>query len=511
MFEALKGKRRDLMKVSTAWFLFGAIIVVFIFWGLTPHHEGFGQGGVAAYVNDEAIPMREVFQTLENMRQSEQADGAEESETARKQKQARVVQQLVQQELITQAAGRARFDVSDDEVRDFLIKQPVFQEKGQFRREYYANFLKARGMTASELEGQIRRDLLIQKIERVFSAAMRPSELEVAKQKELADAKTNLEFLTLSSEPLAASAVPADEVKAFLQKDAAAAKAYFDSHQGEFSQAEEVHARHILVKFEGGKAESESKALEKARAIKAQLDKGEDFGKIASAQSDDPGSKAKGGDLGFFGRGRMVPEFEEAAFTGALKKVSEPVRTDYGYHLIEALERKAAKPGQFDQATETSIARKLIAERKAAQAIDRFQALAAKGDTTGVEKLAQELKLTWEETGPFSIEAPAIPKIGANDQIARVAFSLTAAKPLAPEVFRQGPKAFVVRYRALPAKTASTGKPGAKGALPDFEKPEFMQALMASQKTREAMGNWVRALEKNSRVELAPIAVAGAE
>lgn len=97
--------------------------------------------------------------------------------------------------------------------------------------------------------------------------------------------------------------------------------------------AEQVHARHILVENE-----------DKAKEIRAKLAAGASFEELAKAESTDPGSKAKDGDLGWFPKGAMVPEFEAAAFQLPLKQVSEPVKSTYGYHLIEVLEKEQNRP-----------------------------------------------------------------------------------------------------------------------------------------------------------------------
>ena len=508
MFEALKNKRRDAMKVGTAWFLFGAIILVFIFWGMNPRHEGFGQGGIAAYVNNVGVPMRQVYRLVEQMRTSEPSSGEADQEGARrKQRQSMAIQQLVTQELVAQAADRAGLTVSDAEVRDFLTKQPAFQENGRFQREYYVRHLQNSGSTASELETTIRRDLLMQKIQRAFGSALRPTELELAKQKELMEAKTNLEFLAISTQAGDASTVSGSDAIAFEKANALKVKAYFDGHQSEFAKVEEAHARHILAKFEAGKADSEKNALTKITAIRARLIAGkESFAAVAKAESEDPGSKDKGGDLGFFARGRMVPAFEKAAFELAPNKLSEPVRSDYGYHLIEMLEKHPAKTASFDDNAKELIARKLVAEERAGKTLEQLQSLVTKGDTAGVDALAKHANLKWEETGVFSVESSAIPKIGANDEIARAAFGLSAAKPLGANVFRQGPKAYVIRYKALAPKAVAAAAAQKKSTpgLPDFEKPEFMREIMASQKTRDAMNHWVRELQKTAHIDYAP-------
>lgn len=117
---------------------------------------------------------------------------------------------------------------------------------------------------------------------------------------------------------------------------------------------EQVHARHILIRFpevgEGKTQEqAEAEALARIQEIRRRIEAGESFADVAKEVSEDPGSKENGGDLGWFGRGRMVAEFEEAAFALEPGQISEPVKTAFGYHLIEVLEKDPARP--VDEAT----------------------------------------------------------------------------------------------------------------------------------------------------------------
>ena len=129
--------------------------------------------------------------------------------------------------------------------------------------------------------------------------------------------------------------------------DDAALHAYYEAHKAD---SEQLHARHILIRMKGstvpvkpgGKDLSEDEALAKAQDLEKRIKAGEDFGKLAGAESDDTGSAINGGDLGTFGHGRMVPSFDEAAFKLAPGQISEPVKSQFGYHIIK-LESKTTK------------------------------------------------------------------------------------------------------------------------------------------------------------------------
>ncbi len=123
--------------------------------------------------------------------------------------------------------------------------------------------------------------------------------------------------------------------------DDKAIQAYYDSHKSEYAHDDMVKAQHILIKVEdANNAEQVTAAKKKIDDIKARLDKGENFNVLAQKLSDDPGSKMNGGDLGFFARGSMVPEFERTAFTTKKGEISAPVQTQFGWHLIKVTDTK---------------------------------------------------------------------------------------------------------------------------------------------------------------------------
>lgn len=116
---------------------------------------------------------------------------------------------------------------------------------------------------------------------------------------------------------------------------------YYKAHPEEFRTPEMVRARHILIKVDNKAKEDEKvKAKERAEGILKRIKSGEDFAKLATEFSDDPGSKNKGGDLGFFPKGRMVPNFEKAAFALRVGEVSDIVETPFGFHIIKVEEKK---------------------------------------------------------------------------------------------------------------------------------------------------------------------------
>ena len=126
----------------------------------------------------------------------------------------------------------------------------------------------------------------------------------------------------------------------------AKALSYYKEHSESFKTPETIRARHILIKTDPSASDEEKKKIKaKAEEILEKLKKGEDFAKLASEVSEDPGSKAKGGDLDFFPKGTMIPAFEEAAFSLKPGEMSGLVETEYGYHIIKLEEKKGRRSG----------------------------------------------------------------------------------------------------------------------------------------------------------------------
>ena len=140
-------------------------------------------------------------------------------------------------------------------------------------------------------------------------------------------------------------------------------KSYYDSHKDEFTTPESVHVRHILIKVDKDASEEDKqKAREKAEDLLAKIKAGEDFEKVASEFSDDTTTKSKGGDLGFITKGRVVKQFEDAAFALKPGEVSGVIETAFGYHIIKVDEKKDESIEPYETAKE-SIKQKLLKER----------------------------------------------------------------------------------------------------------------------------------------------------
>ena len=181
------------------------------------------------------------------------------------------------------------------------------------------------------------------------------------------------------------------------------------------SKDELVRASHILIRTEPGG--DDAKSLAEANQIYDELKAGADFGKIAREKSQDPGSAKQGGDLGWFGRGRMIKEFEEAAFNGKINQIQKPIKTTYGYHIIKVTGKTNKK----------YIVEKIINPIKESATTRDERYNAAKdfsylADKNGFEKEANLVNYKILSTGYFTSDAPSIPGLGVNKRLLEFAF-----------------------------------------------------------------------------------------
>jgi hypothetical protein len=318
--------------------------------------------------------------------------------------------------------------------------------------------------------------------------------------KDLEGKQANVEVITIPTESLViADGIHTAEVKAFLAKPDSAAriKSYFDSHKADFAQPEKAKVRHILIRADKSKPDDVAKAKVEAEKIAAALKGGADFAKLAAEKSQDPGSKSNGGLIDYFGRGSMVPEFEKYAFSAKVGEISSPIQTDFGFHVIRVEDRKPASDKKLEEAQD-DIAQILIAQEQSREEIANLEKSLAAGDNAAVSAFSAKHKLSWTESGPFSLSAESLPKVGGGEEAVSMAFRLSPSKPLASKLIRQGPQALLLRYKAVPAKTA---KADSKSPA---ESSEYKTEAATSRRIDEAFGQWVDGLRKSAKISINP-------
>ena len=203
-------------------------------------------------------------------------------------------------------------------------------------------------------------------------------------------------------------------------------RAYTDNIT-QYTTPEQIRASHILLKTEG---KDDAAVKTRAEALLKQARSGADFADLAKKNSEDEGSAAKGGDLDFFGRGRMVPEFDTAAFALKAGEISELVKTQYGYHIIKLVEKKEGASRPLADVRQ-QLTDQIAVERAQTQAADLAQSLQSQiTKAADLDTAAAARGLKVEESGYFGREEPIL-SLGASPEVAARAFdSLPAQWPV---------------------------------------------------------------------------------
>lgn len=336
---------------------------------------------------------------------------------------------LIAQRLLTREAVRRKLSVSDEQLREVILSMPAFQVEGKFSTSQYEALLRAQNLTPTTFENSLRHDLMMQQLASALTEASFASKTAAAtlasarvQQREVAESmvraaqfnqqakpsaeaieafyKENLsrfrtpeqvraEYVVLNAEALsAAEAVPEADVR----------KVYEDN-PSRYGQLEQRQASHILIAFKAGV--DKAKALEKAKQLTEQIRKAPaSFADLARKQSDDPGSGAKGGDLGTFGRGMMVKPFEDAVFAMKQGELSEPVESEFGYHIIRLTGIRPARMKPLEQVRGEIEAelRKQRSGRRFAEAADAFSDLVYE-QADSLKPAAERFKLAIRQSG----------------------------------------------------------------------------------------------------------------
>jgi parvulin-like peptidyl-prolyl isomerase len=282
-----------------------------------------------AIVNGEAIMYSEFEKTINPvMEQYKQSIPAgEQSEAKIKEFKQKLLDQMIDDRLLRQIAKEKKIVVTKRE-----LEEGIKQVKSRFSGdEDFQAELKKEDLTEAKFSKRIEEQLMVMKLieSEMKTKAKQPSDKDIKDYYDKIITKMSGKSLGL------------DEKE---EADIESLAKYFKR-----LSSEQVRAKHILVKLDKNASMTEkSAALSRIKRIREEYVKGESFDKLAEKNSEDTGSAAKGGDLGYFTKGDMVPEFEKAAFSLNVGEVSEPILTDFGYHIIRVEEKKAAKTLAFD-------------------------------------------------------------------------------------------------------------------------------------------------------------------
>ncbi|HSM13205.1 MAG TPA: SurA N-terminal domain-containing protein [Thermoanaerobaculia bacterium] len=462
---------RDNLKYLS-WILW-VVILVFIAFVFVDFGGGLGQQrnatSAAATVGDRVVSYKD-FERQYRQLEQQYRDAFGERFTPELADQLRLpavaLERLVNQELLLAEARRQGLRATDEEVQRRILEIPAFRGAGGAfaGTETYQGFLRRIGYTAREFEEEIRDEILVGKLTGLLEAGVAVPDEAVELAWRERNEKATVRYLLAPASRYAGRAAPApgeleawfaehrDEFRLpdrrvvdYLLVDAARLRATLEISDEELRRAyeqdpeqyrlpEQVHARHILVKIDESRSAEEAEA--RMAEVRSKLAAGADFAELAAEYSDDPGSRDRGGDVGWFERGRMVPEFEQAAFDADAGSVVGPVRTSFGLHLIDVVEKRAGGVQPFDGVA-GAIRARLASDRAEAAAETRARDLVARlragdpADEAAWQALADEDVVTFTTTPPFGREE-GVPGIGRNPEFADAAFALAAGEASEP-------------------------------------------------------------------------------
>ena len=359
-------------KHTTGWLakaVLALITIPFALFGIDSYLNQAGNNVAVAKVNGDKISIQEYTNAVENVRNRLQAEGQKVDPAMLESAQLKqsVLDGLITRRLVNAEIYHANFKISDEQLSQHILGMPEFQQDGKFSEDIYQKTLAQNKQTASRFENERRGELLTQQArdglamlvsipkgvanqtlkyahqQREVSVAeiktgqfiaqtkVTPEQVkayyELHKDKFKVPEQVKIDFVLLSAAGLVSQ----------MQVNDAEIKQFYDENSAKFQGDEQRQASHILIGFGVSATPAEKAAAkDKANEILAQLKKDpKRFEELAAKNSQDPGSAAKGGDLGSFGRGAMVKPFEDKVFSMKVNQISDLVESEFGYHIIK--------------------------------------------------------------------------------------------------------------------------------------------------------------------------------
>jgi peptidyl-prolyl cis-trans isomerase D len=446
---------RERVMGVVGWILLGILTIAFAFFGLNSYMQSSAVTH-AALVNDVEITTRQQQRAYQNLRSRMQElmgdayDPAMLDEAALK---AAALQQLINEELLLQAAETEGFAASDQQVAARINSIDAFKTDGVFSKEKYSRVLNLQGMSPAGFEWQLQREIISDQLQAgvLQTAAATQDELQQAYM--LQGQQRRFRYITLPVTNFHGQVeVGDDDIKQYYEShadefmtpervrvqylqldmddilvdnpiDEQALEALYRDRAETYVTPEQRRVRHILIQLpQDADAAADEAALQKTRDAIKRIQGGEAFADVAKELSDDPGSAASGGDLGLFGRGIMTPAFEDVAFSLPPGELSEPVKSPFGYHVIEVLEIEPEVATPLEEVRDELVA-VLQEEDRSNIFFERSEILASltfeQPDT--LQGAADALGLEIQESDWISADGGS--GIGENSDIVETAFS----------------------------------------------------------------------------------------
>ncbi len=432
-----------------AWFIVGLITIPFALWGVNSYLTG-ATDVVIATVDGEDIKQLEFQKALQQYRdrmRNSMGDSFDPELFVNAQTKQSILDELIEQKLLYSAARSIKLDISDKAIGEIIRATPAFQTEGQFDTDRYKSLLARSGYSPGRYEQQLRADILISQLNDSIQKTAFATEDTVNRLLELEKQKRNIEFGVIeaalltkdittndeeavlyyednkqvyrSPERVSISYVElsVDDIAKTIEVNDADLQQYYDDNKNQFIGPEQRRVSHILIEGD------DDASLSTVTSIQQRIEQGEDFASLAAEFSADTDSGQKGGDLGLIERGVMDPSFEETAFSmNSTGEVSEPVKTEFGYHLIKLTGIEKPEGKIFAEAYD-----EILTEFKRQQAQDLFfekaESLAnlSYENPDSLDIVAEDLELDIKSTDIFTRDGGN--GIAENRKVINVAFS----------------------------------------------------------------------------------------
>ncbi|MBN2694792.1 peptidylprolyl isomerase [bacterium] len=345
------------------------------------------------------------------------------------------VAQLKNEYVLLKEAEKIGLKISEKERNEYIKAQPEFQIEGQFDFQRYKEILtNYYGTTPVLYEESVNRNLMILKMRNILTSSISISENELWKNYEESQKSVVLSYIKFNPTVEKKDVVVTEaEIQEYLKSNEASVKELYEKSKNSYKHAEEVKASHILVSVT--KDKDDAKAKSEIEGYLKQIKDGASFEEIAKNHSDCP-SKSKGGDLGYFTKDRMVKPFSDAAFALKVGDISEPVKTQFGYHIIKAVDHKQPYEESFDD-VKVKITTDLIKDKKYADSLIALKAEAQKiydngKDLESILKGNPNLKV--EDSSKISQKSSYVNGLGTQKDMIKDAFS-TKQGGLLPQIY----------------------------------------------------------------------------
>ncbi|OQY15481.1 MAG: hypothetical protein B6I32_07230 [Desulfobacterium sp. 4572_20] len=479
--------------------LVGLIAVVFVFW--------------IAYVNGDLITgleydakYREILDALQKQYKEYWNDSLIKAFQIKQ----RALNSLIEKRLISQESNRIGLGVTDDEVANAIFTYPAFQVNGKFDERRYRSLLNYNRMEPADFESSIKLELLGKKIQNFIKCFFPTTDMEIMNYYSYQKEKVNISFVSFNPRDFKGKTeVKQDEKEAyfkahkekyripekikiaylvldpsdFLDKVSITEKEisdYYELNQERFKNPKKIKARHILLKVSPDASESENKETkERALSLLKRLKNGEDFAALAKKYSQGP-TASRGGDLGYFTRGKMVKPFEKLAFSLKKGEIGGPVKTRFGWHIIRVDDIKEATVKTFSEVRNqivTIIKNDISKEMAHERALTLMDQMPYDID---LATYAAQHGLTAKETDYFPKKG-AIPGLGGDERLIKSIFSLKKGET--SEIIEHKNKFYIIQV----VDTKSSHIPKISEVSDQLDK-DFINHLSLIAAKREAEG-----------------------